>query len=70
MLFPIKSFIDDSSPNYTLLNSIMAMHVGKNDKLILFMISPLRKSRMKIYYKASTRQKYCSVFPDPGVNLA
>jgi len=46
------------------------MHVGKNDKLILFMISPLRKSRMKIYYKASTRQKYCSVFPDPGVNLA
>jgi hypothetical protein len=46
------------------------MHIGKNDKLILFVISPLRKSRMKIYYKASTRQKYCSVFPEPGVNLA
>lgn len=70
MLLPIISFNDDSSDINILLNSVIAMHVGKNDKLILFVISPLRKSRMKIYYKASTRQKYYSVFPEPGVNLA
>jgi len=47
-----------------------ATQVGKNDKLILFVISPLRKSLIKIYCNASTRQKYYSVFPDPGVNRA